>query len=420
MFKKFVCNNECEAYLDNLFNSLEEGILISKIIYDDSGEVLDFTFLEVNKVFEKVFGISRENIIGKTISEAYSSIAPKWIGIYRQIAKLGRSAHSDIHFEIADMHFKVNVVSPAKGQIIAFFNDITDQLKADEVLKKHFVLFENAHDILLYLKSDGSIIDANKTALDKYGYSYIELINMNIQQLRCPSMVVHYKEQMEISASKGIVFEGIHVRKDGTSFPVEVSSRSIDVNGELLRIHIIRDITERKEAEEKIKYLANYDALTGIANRGFLMRQFENILELSARGNLKFAVMLFDVDKFKSINDVYGHNAGDEVLRKVAQRLQETVRKSDIVGRLGGDEFLVIQTLIDDQEESSALAHRILNFVCKPVQVSGIDIDLRISLGAAIYPEASREMEGLIHCADIAMYAVKQKGGNSYNIYSDK
>jgi PleD family two-component response regulator len=112
-----------------------------------------------------------------------------------------------------------------------------------------------------------------------------------------------FNNQMAMSASQGIVFEGIHLRKDGTSFPVEVSSRSIDVNGELLRIHIVRDITERKEAEEKIKYLANNDALTGIPNRGFLMNELKNILELSAREGQQFAVMLFDVDKFKSIND---------------------------------------------------------------------------------------------------------------------
>jgi diguanylate cyclase (GGDEF)-like protein/PAS domain S-box-containing protein len=296
----------------------------------------------------------------------------------------------------------------------------TCPIKADEVLKKYFLLFENAHDIILYIKSDGSIIDANKTAVNKYGYSYDELINMNIQQLRHPSMKVYYKEQMEASLSGGIVFEGVHVRKDGTTFPTEISSRSIETNGELLRIHIIRDITERKKAEEKIKHLANYDALTEIPNRGFLMRQFERILELSEKDNLKFAVMLFDIDKFKAINDVYGHNAGDEVLRTVAQRLNEVAGQYHIVGRLGGDEFLVIQSAIGNAEEASALAEKILDAVCKPVRLSDCDLNLNISLGIAIYPEVSGNKEALIHCADTAMYEIKQRGGNSYKIYSEK
>jgi diguanylate cyclase (GGDEF)-like protein/PAS domain S-box-containing protein len=296
----------------------------------------------------------------------------------------------------------------------------TCPVRADEVLKKYFLLFENAHDIILYIKSDGSIIDANKTAINKYGYSYDELTNMNIQQLRHPSMKVYYKAQMEASLLSGIVFEGVHVRKDGTTFPAEISSRSIETNGELLRIHIVRDITERKKAEEKIKHLANYDALTEIPNRGFLMRQFDRILELSEKDNLKFAVMLFDIDKFKAINDVYGHNAGDEVLRTVAQRLNEAAGQYHVVGRLGGDEFLVIQSAIDNEEEASALAEKILKTVCKPVRLSNCDLNLNISLGIAIYPEASSNKEALIHCADTAMYEIKQRGGNSYKIYSKK
>lgn len=417
MFNKHICNNECETYIDNFFNFMAEGILFINTIYDENGEISTFTVVDINKALEKIFGIGRENIVGKTLKEAYPDIVPELIDIYKHIAVSNEIKQSDIHFQINNKHFKVNIVSPVKGNIITFFNDITEQIKADEILKKHFLLFENAHDILLYLKSDGTIIDANKTAVGKYGYSYIELLNMNIQDLRHPSMREHYRKQMETSLSKGIVFEGVHVRKDGTSFPVEVSSRSIDVNSELLRIHIIRDITDRKEAEEKIKYLANYDALTGIPNRGFLMNEFKNILELSAKEGSKFAVMLFDVDKFKAINDVYGHNAGDEVLKTVAQRLKEAAGKYGILGRLGGDEFLVIQTLVNNKKEVAALAEKILNAVCRPVSLDGTSIELSISLGAAIYPEASREMKDLIHCADTAMYEAKQKGGKLYSIY---
>jgi diguanylate cyclase (GGDEF)-like protein/PAS domain S-box-containing protein len=399
---------------------MSEGILFIKARYDENGAASAFTVLDTNKAFEEMFGISKENVVGKPLEEIYPDIASEWIDIYKQLAASAGSKQSDIHFQTNNKHFKVNITSPVKGNIITFLKDITDELKADEILKKHFVLFENAHDILMYLKEDGTIIDANKTAVGKYGYSYIELLNMNIQDLRHPSMVVNYRQQMELSISQGIVFEGIHVRKDGTSFPVEVSSRSINLNDEILRIHIIRDITERKEAEEKIKYLANYDALTGIPNRGFLMSELRNILEFSARDDLKFAVMLFDIDKFKAINDVYGHNAGDEVLRTVGQRLKEAVEKPNILGRLGGDEFLVIQAKVDSKEEVSALAEKILTAICKPVKLGDVSIHINISLGAAIYPEASREMKDLIHCADTAMYEVKQKGGNIYNIYSEK
>ncbi|MDF2674557.1 MAG: hypothetical protein K0R09_2825 [Clostridiales bacterium] len=417
MLNRLICNNECDAYIDKFFNSIAEGILFMKSIYNEDGQAFEFTVLDVNKAFEKIFEISRVSIIGKTLKEVYPDIIPEWIDIYKEIAVSGEVKQSDIHFQFGDKHFKINIVSPSKGNIITFFHDITTQVKADEILKKHFILFENAHDILLYLKSDGTIIDANKTAVNKYGYTYLELLSMNIQDLRHPAMRQYFKDQMEISASKGIVFEGMHIRKDGTSFPVEVSSRSIDVNGELLRIHIIRDITDRKEAEEKIKYLANNDALTGIPNRGYLMNELKDILEVSERDYLKFAVILFDIDKFKAINDIYGHNAGDEVLKTVAQRFKEAVEKPGIFGRLGGDEFLAIQPAVNGKQDVSALAEKILKSICRPINLGSVNLDLSISLGAAIYPEASREIKDLTHCADKAMYEVKQKGGKGYNIY---
>lgn len=185
-----------------------------------------------------------------------------------------------------------------------------------------------------------------------------------------------------------------------------------------MRIHIIRDITERKQAEEKIKYLANYDSLTDIPNRGFLMQQFDEILEQAKRTKTKFAVMLFDVDKFKAINDVYGHNAGDEVLRNIARRLQEAVRESDTIGRLGGDEFLVILPFIKDKEASTMVANKVVDYVGKPILWNNRYLDVYISIGIAIYPEDSENTEALIHNADSAMYYTKQKGGNAYSFFN--
>lgn len=418
MFKHYICNNDCETYLYNLFNSLEEGFLLNEVICGIDGSPISFKILELNNSFENMFGVSKENIIGKTIKEVYPEIDLKWIDICGRVALNGESVQHNIHFDIIDKHFRVNIISPTKGKFIILFNDITYSIKANEVFKKHFILFENAKDILLYLKSDGTIIDANKTAVEKYSYSQAELLGMKLQQLRHHLTMKDYEKQMEISASEGIVFESIHVRKDGTSFPVEVSSRSTDINGELIRIHIIRDISERKKSEEKIKYLANYDALTDIPNRGFLMQQFNKTLELAKRTKSNFAVMLFDVDKFKLVNDIHGHNAGDEVLKKVAKRLKEAVRTTDIFGRLGGDEFLVIQPFINDKDDPLMLANRILDYVAKPIKWNNVNLDVHISIGISIYPEDSDNTQGLIHNADSAMYSIKQKGGNAYNFYS--
>ncbi|MBU3154882.1 diguanylate cyclase [Clostridium estertheticum] len=416
MFKRYVCGSDCERYFNNLFNSLEEGFLLNEVICGVDGVAISFKILEFNNFFEDMFGVKR-NIIGKTIKEVYPDIDSKWIETCGKVALSGKSIKQNIYIKSVDKHFKVNIISPTKGQFIILFNDITDIIKANEVLKKYFILFENAMDIIIYLKSDGSIIDANKTAVEKYGYSREEFHNMRLQQLREPSTMKEYQAQMEISASEGIVYEGINVKKDGTTFPVEVSSQTTEINGELFRIHIIRDITQRKESEEKIKYLANYDALTEIPNRGFFMYQFEKILNQSKANKNKFAVLIFDVDKFKLINDIHGHNAGDEVLKQVAKRLQEAVRKTDIIGRFGGDEFLVIQPFIKGKEDVLMIADRILKFVNKPVKWNNVNLDVHISIGITIYPDGSDSTQGLIHNADRAMYFTKKKGGNAYSFY---
>jgi len=418
MFKRYICNGDCEAYFSNLFNSMEEGFMLNEVINENNEFPISFKILELNNYFESMFGVSKENIIGKTINEVYPEINSKWINACCGVALSGKGIHKNIYLKTLDKHFKVNILSPIKGQFIILFNDITEIIKANDVLKKHFILFENAKDIILYLRLDGSIVDANKTAVDKYGYSHAELLNMKLQQLRHPLTMESYEEQMEISDLEGIVYECINVRKDGSSFPVEVSSQTSEISGELLRIHIIRDITARKQAEEKIKYLANYDSLTDIPNRGFLMQQFDEILEQAKRTKTKFAVMLFDVDKFKAINDVYGHNAGDEVLRNIASRLQEAVRESDTIGRLGGDEFLVILPFIKDKEASTMVANRVVDYVAKPILWNNRSLNVYISIGISIYPEDAENTEALIHNADSAMYYTKQKGGNAYSFFN--
>jgi len=129
MFKKYICGNDCETYFDNLFNFLDEGFLLSEVLYGDEGEALDFRILEFNKAYETMFGPDMENIVGKTVKEAYPDTAQKWVDICKQVVQNGKGMQSDIHFEIEDKHFRVNVLAPVKGQIITLFNDIRHSYK---------------------------------------------------------------------------------------------------------------------------------------------------------------------------------------------------------------------------------------------------------------------------------------------------
>jgi len=288
LLKKYICGNNCEIFLDNFLNSMGDSFMLNRLIRDIDRNPISFEILEINKAFEELFEVIKENIIGKPITEVFTGMEQEWLDICGLVELDIPSKQRNIHFKAIDKHFRVNIISQKKDQFILIFNDITEIIKADEALKKHFMLFEYATDIILYLRTDGSVLDANKTAVAHYGYTKAELLNMKVQQIRDPSTMDAFEEQMQISAARGVVFESIHVKKDGTAFPVEVSSRTLNINGELIRFHIVRDITDRKKAEEKIKYFANYDTLTGIYNRGYLMYQFRKTLEQANIENFQY------------------------------------------------------------------------------------------------------------------------------------
>lgn len=179
MFKCYVCDDDCESYFFSLFNSLHEGFLLCKAMYSIIGELENFKILEFNNSFSTMFTLDRSIILRQTtIKEIFTETNSKLLEVFRQVILTGKSIQCDLHIKQVNKHIRLNIINPKKGQLISLFNDITGIVKADEAFKKHSILFENAKDILLYLKSDGSIIDANKMAVEKYGYSREELLDM--------------------------------------------------------------------------------------------------------------------------------------------------------------------------------------------------------------------------------------------------
>lgn len=299
--------------------------------------------------------------------------------------------------------------------------NIKDMQKSDlneDLIKVHEILFDNANDIILYLLEDGRILSANKMAIEKYGYTYDELTTMYIQDLRHPSMDSSYIDQMTLSEYSGIVFEGIHVRKDGSTFPVEVSSKTIILHGDKFRIHIIRDITDRKKIESKILRLATYDPLTNIPNRANIIAQLDTSIKKARLTGNNIALMLLDMDKFKNINDTFGHLIGDKVLQYIAITIKNLLRSTDTIGRFGGDEFIIIQQNINSKNDVIALINRIFNIFKFPTVIEGNNININMSIGVCLLSE-SENRDQLIYQADTAMYEAKKSQGCSFEFYND-
>jgi diguanylate cyclase (GGDEF)-like protein/PAS domain S-box-containing protein len=179
-----------------------------------------------------------------------------------------------------------------------------------------------------------------------------------------------------------------------------------------------KDVTERKLNEERIQYLANHDALTGLPNRAMFSEVLNHAIQNARRYSRTFAVLFVDLDRFKVINDTLGHEAGDNLLKEMTQRLSTTVRSSDFVARLGGDEFVVMVQEVSEVKQVEVVARKILAAFARPLAIQGQEYRVTASIGICMYPADAQDEQALMKNADIAMYRAKEEGKNTYKFYS--
>ncbi|WP_033542153.1 bifunctional diguanylate cyclase/phosphodiesterase [Planococcus sp. CAU13] len=294
-------------------------------------------------------------------------------------------------------------------------NELENVIAELENLSREKELILNAvGDGIFGLDLDGKITFCNPSAVAMLGYEQGELIGQSYQ--------IILNKDKNLKKNSFYVKEDVKFRKkDGGSFFVEYAFSSIKEGEKILgEVVTFRDITDRKQLEEEITYLAYYDNLTDLPNRILLDDILEKEIKKAERAGQKLAVLYLDLDRFKTINDSLGHSCGDFLLREVAKRLNRDVPESAVVSRRGGDEFTIILPNLESRNEVIELVERIVNSFAEPFLLKGNEAHIKTSIGISLYPEDGDTAEMLIKNADAAMYKSKEKTGTYHHFFKSE
>jgi diguanylate cyclase (GGDEF)-like protein/PAS domain S-box-containing protein len=302
----------------------------------------------------------------------------------------------------------------ARTRLIGSTEDVTERKMREVDLRVAATVFD-CQEAMVVTDANKVILRVNRAFTELFGYTPVDVVGATPQILKSGRHDPAFYAAMWDGINRDAVWQGEiwNRRKSGEVFPVWLNISAVH-NDEGLVSHFVAthtDITLRKVAEDEIKHLAFHDALTQLPNRRLLHDRLHQAMILAKRDQKRLALMFIDLDKFKPVNDDFGHQVGDELLQAVAQRLQACVRESDTVARLGGDEFVLLLPVIDVVQDAMAVAEKVHLALLQPFALSkGPSVSISSSAGIAIYPEHGRDEAELIRHADAAMYQAKAAG----------
>jgi diguanylate cyclase (GGDEF)-like protein/PAS domain S-box-containing protein len=287
--------------------------------------------------------------------------------------------------------------------------------------EQYRLLFDsNPHPMFIYDAQHLTFLRVNDAALRQYDYSRTEFLRMTMGDLHEVAVLPGLEKMLaEQNSSIKVTGPWTQRRKDGSQFQAEISSHSIEFEGRDARFFMVQDVTDRERLHDELVHRAHHDSLTNLPNRFLLEQRMRQTLENASRYSHKAAILCIDLDRFKQINDNYGHATGDACLQEIAARLTSRLRESDTVARTGGEEFTVVIGELLYNADAEKVACDLLTGFQKRFGVGEMELQLSASIGIALYPDHGTEGTQLWRAADIAMYRAKYAGGNRYMIVSD-
>ncbi|MBF0285247.1 MAG: EAL domain-containing protein [Magnetococcales bacterium] len=317
----------------------------------------------------------------------------------------------------------VLTLHPVDGMayLMVAVRDITDRHQKEQEAQLSQAIFQYAPEGFLLTDGSGRILQANPAMSTLTGFSNQEMVGNNPRLYRSDRHdPLFYREIWKtIEATAGWRGEIWNRHKDGRIFPARVEIRAITTpRGGVHYLGIMSDISAHKEQEARLDHLVNHDVLTGLANRHQFTAVLERSVKNARRRGGKLALMRLDLDRFKAVNDTLGHPAGDHLLQQVGERVQGCLRESDLVARLGSDEFAVILENQHDWRDTVGVAEKIVASIAAPFTLRGQEVHVTCSLGVAFFPNDAGAPDDLTRKADAAAYFAKQQGGHRFFLFS--
>jgi len=389
---------------------------------------IDGNLILVNEMFSRLFDLDGDAVIGKKDFEILPAGLLTAVQIHDDVVlKKKKSVHFEQELTIGNekkLYFCMKFPLHEDGVVYGtacIATDITDRKQDTVVQRRWESVFSNVRIGLAVLDPANNTIELMNPALARmHGYSPEELKDRPISDLFAPDGLKLVGDCLSCAQDHSSSRESMHLRKDGSEFPVliDITSVTADKGDLLYRIVNVQDITVRKQAEEKLKYQAYHDTLTGLPNRDMFLMYLDLEITQAMRNEYKIAVLYLDIDRFKNVVDSLGHSTGDQLLTETAARLRSCIRQSDTIARIGGDEFAILLSDYQRPEDVVINIREIIAAMNAPFQLGSHEFYITLSFGISMFPEDGKDPATLLKNADNAMFQAKEAGRNSYHFFN--
>lgn len=434
-----LANLELEMRVESRTEELARQSALLKRIIDAIPDFIilkdrEGTYLGSNKAFEQFTGTPQDRLLGKTDYDLFDhTLAMTFRDLDRQTLESGetRSQEQWVTYPDGRKSLLSTLETPfygANGEVIGLVGvsrDITDRVQAEHSLRQAAKVFESTREGVMITDPEKRILLVNRAFTELMGYTPEDVLGKSTDMLQSPRHDAEFFRRMwkQVKTTGHWQGEVWGRRRNGDEFPqlCSISAVNDDAGRPLQYVYVFTDISKIKQTEAELEFLAHHDPLTRLPNRRLLLARIRHGMETIKRDGGLMALLMLDLDRFKDVNDSFGHLTGDELLQQVADRLKNRLRSVDTITRLGGDEFTVLLHNITQQEDAGRVASEIVGMLGEPWFLSnGAEIRIGSSVGITLYPGHCETAEEMLQQADTALYQAKEEGRGRFKYFSEE